>query len=86
MSKKENPEFSLRDVTVSALGLAVALPWTEVIKGGWTRELVLFAIKVTIIVAIIAIILNHFHIFARSVKDSMEDHPLKLFEAFGTIW
>lgn len=87
MSKKSDcPAFSLKDVTVSAMGLAVALPWTEAIKGGLTKELIVFAIEVTIIVAIIAIILNHLHLFARAVKDDSQDHPIKMFEAFGSIW
>lgn len=86
MSNKDCPAFSLKDVTVSALGLAVALPWTEAIKGGLSRSSVIFALEITIIVAIIAILLNHLHLFARSVKDSFEDHPIKIFSAIGTIW
>ena len=86
MNKKDCPAFSLKDVTVSALGLAVALPWTEAIKGGLTRDSILFALTVTIIVAIIAIILNHLHLFARSIKENPNDHPLKIFEAIESIW
>lgn len=86
MNNKECNVFSLKDVTVSALGLAVALPWTEAIKGGMTKESILLALTMTIIVAIIAIILQHLHLFARSVKDSFEDHPMKIFSAIGAIW
>lgn len=86
MSKKDCPEFSLKDVTISALGLAVALPWTEAIKGGFSGASISFAIIVTIIVAIIAIIINHLHLFAKSVKETSDDHPIKLLEPFSTIW
>lgn len=86
MAKKECPSFSLKDVTTSALGLAGALVWTEAIKGGYTEELVYHAIKVTIIVAIIAIILAHLHVFAKNMKEGFESHPLQVFSAVEAIW
>ena len=83
---KECTNFSIKDVAISALGLSVALPWTEAIKGEFEWTKVRFAIEVTIIIAIIAIILNHVHIFWKATKDSMTDHPIKIFEAIETIW
>ena len=53
MNNKECNVFSLKDVTVSALGLAVALPWTEAIKGGMTKESILLALTITIIVQLL---------------------------------
>ena len=83
---RDCPTFSLKDITVSALGLAVAIPWTDAIKNGMNRDSIIFAIKVTIIVAIIAIIISHLHLFAKQVKNDPDDHPLKILSAFESIW
>jgi hypothetical protein len=83
---KSSDNFSLRDVATSALGLSAALAWTETIKGGMKRDDIIYAIKVTIIVAIIAIILHHMHIFAKKIKDEFSDHPITTLNALATIW
>jgi hypothetical protein len=86
-SDRECGQFNIKDVVISALGLSVALPWTEAIKGDFEVSKICFAIKITIIVAIIAIILNYMHVFTQSIKDSMVgDHPLGMLEPLGSIW